>query len=133
MSFVDTRKWFENERKVMNETNDCTVVAFATVFNTEYGKAWNFLRTQVGRQSRKGLLHSLTCLIPTKLVKTRYAVGPYSRKNRITVKQFCEKHPEGRYFVCSRGHAFAIIDGVVHDFKHGPRRQIVYAFRVYLD
>lgn len=55
MSFVDTRKWFENERKVMNETNDCTVVAFATVFNTQYSKAWNSLYSY----SAEGLLNAL--------------------------------------------------------------------------
>jgi hypothetical protein len=65
--------------------------------------------------------------------RAKIKFGPYDRKNRICVSHFVKKHPVGRYYVLVRGHAFCIKDGVVHDWKYGPRRQITFAARVYLE
>lgn len=64
--------------------------------------------------------------------KSKVRKGNYSCKNRITIKEFTIKHPNGRCFVVVRGHALAIIDGVVYDHSEKPRRQIQAAWRVYL-
>lgn len=115
----------------MKETNDCTVKAWFNVFNAPYHLCHKYLKGY-GRVHRRGMTLDQIKRALNGCKKTKVVYGPYSDKNRITVTQFCKKHPVGRYYVTSRGHAFAIIDGVVHDWHHGPRRQIKFAARVYL-
>lgn len=122
---------FSESTRAMKETNDCTVKAFSVVFNTTYEKAHAHLKNYCGRQHRRGL-RSIDVL-PPSLKKTKYKVGPYSRTNRITLKNFIEKHNEGRFYVCVRGHALAVVDGVIYDYKEGLRRQVTWAMRVYLE
>lgn len=49
-----------------------------------------------------------------------------------TVTQFIKANPRGRYIVRKRGHLFAVIDGVVHNWKHGvgPRTRVTHAWVV---
>ncbi len=129
--FINIWGKYRDIRKQYNEHNDCTVVAFAEVFNTSYEKAHKHLKLHCGRVNRKGIV-SRTAL-PDSLKNTRHKVGDYSKTNRITISKFIEKHPIGRYYVVVRGHAIAIVDGVVYDGYYKPRRQITWAMRVYLD
>lgn len=116
--------------KRLNEWNDCTVKAFAKVFNTTYEKAHRHL-SMAGRPNRRGFPSKI--LLPQSLKRTKFRVGPYTRDNRIQLKKFCEKHPKGRFYVALCGHAIAIIDGVVYDHSDRPRRQVTWAMRVYLE
>ena len=109
MEFKNSADMFSQNTKVMKETNDCTVKAFAVVFDTTYEKAHAHLKHNCGRQNRKGIV-SREVLAPS-LKKTKYKVGPYSKTNRITLKNFLEKHSEGRFYVCVRGHALAVVEG----------------------
>lgn len=117
--------------KRLNEWNDCTVKAFAKVFNTTYEKAHSHLKNACSRQNKCGI-HS-SKVLPQSLKKTKHKVGPYTTANRIQLKKFCEKHPKGRYYVALCGHAIAVIDGVVYDHSDRPRRQVTWAMRVYLE
>lgn len=130
MEFKNVSDMFSANTKAMKETNDCTVKAFAVVFDTSYEKAHAHLKHNCGRQNRKGII-SREVLAPS-LKKTKYKVGPYSKANRITLKNFIEKHGEGRFYVCVRGHALAVVDGAIYDYKEGLRRQVTWAMRVYL-
>ena len=48
-----------------------------------------------------------------------------------TVANFLEAHPAGKYLVRINGHAFAVIDGGIHDlFPVGPRSRVKQAWRV---
>jgi hypothetical protein len=38
---------------------------------------------------------------------------------RPTLARFIAEHPTGRYLVIRRGHAFAVVDGRVHDWGTG--------------
>lgn len=131
MEFKNVSDMFSENTKLMKEDNDCTVKAFAVVFNTTYEKAHSHLKHHCGRQNRKGVISRE--VLPPSLKRTKYKVGPYSRANRISLKAFVEKHNEGRFYVCVRGHALAVVDGVVHDYKAGLRRQVTWAMRVYLE
>ena len=71
-------------------------------------------------------------MLAESLKKTKYKIGPYSKTNRITLKNFLDKHSEGRFYVCVRGHALAVVDGVIYDYREGLRRQVTWAMRVYL-
>lgn len=42
--------------------------------------------------------------------------NPFGAYKKPTVAQFIAQHPKGRWFVTVSGHAFAIIDGEVHDW-----------------
>lgn len=131
MSWVEYSFDLIRASKDMNEANDCTVLAWCNVFDAPYKSAHTWLK-KFGRiyrngMSRKNVEKSLSACKRAKIVN-----GPYTRKERISVSAFCKKHPVGRYYVLVSGHAFAIKDGVVHDFKHGPRRMITGATRVYL-
>jgi len=113
------------------ESNDCCVIAWATVFQCEYAKAHKYLKEVGGRAPHRGMFQKdiQRCFEGVKLHK--WVKGPYSASNKISLKKFINKHPEGRFFVVSRGHAFAVVDGVVLDYKEGLRRQVKHAWRVY--
>lgn len=131
MEFKNVADMFSTNTKNMKESNDCTVKAFAVTFNTSYEKAHVHLKKHCGRQNRKGIV-SREVIVPS-LKNTKYKVGPYTRANRITLKNFIEKHNEGRFYVCVRGHALSVVDGVIYDYKEGLRRQVTWAMRVYLE
>lgn len=53
----------------------------------------------------------------TKMVYT-YSTNPFGQYKKPTVAQFIKAYPTGRWFVATKDHAFAIIDGVVHDWPN---------------
>jgi hypothetical protein len=124
----------DSASRAKKERNDCAVKAFAIVMNTSYDRAHKHLSLQCGRQHRKHGPIQCDKVLPESLKNTKHRVGPYAWVGeKVTIKKFCDKHPIGRYFVLVRGHAIAIIDGIVYDWGDKPRRQIYWAMRVYLD
>lgn len=130
--WIDNWEQHKEIRAKYRETNDCMVVSFATVWAASYESAHNHMRTQFKRRPRKG--------VPTKTgrdramqlcPKTIMRAGPYTKEKRISLEKFCIAHPVGRYWVFVRGHALAVIDGVIHDHSHKPRRMVQTAYRVY--
>lgn len=111
----------------------CTVVAFTKVFDTTYDKAYNFIKSSCGRVRGVGLTRKQIDKVFDNVKKNKWVKGEYSNNNRITINQFTKKHPNGRFYCIVRGHAIAIIDGVVYDYKEAGRRQIQTAYRVYLE
>lgn len=109
----------------------CCVVALMKVMDCSYDKAYKWCRDKGGRLKGRGMLLSEIDKMFEAMSNTPYRKGPYSKVQRITINQFIKKHPEGRFFCANRGHAFAIIDGVLYDHTTKPRRQIYYAVRVY--
>jgi hypothetical protein len=125
---------YQYTRKNYKESNDCTVVAFAESFNTTYEKAHFFLKHHIGRKNGRGLYLEEIQKIKTVCQKTKIRFGPYTEQNRTTLKKFCINHPVGRYFVVVRGHALAVINGVVYDGEDTPRlnRQVQFAMRIHV-
>lgn len=115
----------------MREGSDCTVLAWCNVFDAPYVNSHAWLKKH-GRRDRHGMSRKNVERAFAACKRVKVVNGPYSQKDRISVAAFCKKHPVGRYYVLVSGHAFAIKDGIVHDYKHGPRRQITGATRVYL-
>lgn len=128
---VNTYDCFRKESKSFNEHNDCTVISFATVWGCSYEQAHTHLKMAGGRQNRHALPWAACRSVATWCPKTLIKAGPYTHKNRITLKEFCKQHPVGRYWVGVSGHALAVIDGVIYDHSYKPRRQVLMAFRVY--
>lgn len=115
----------------MKEARDCTVFAWCNTFDAPYASSHRYLQIH-GRRNKRGMLLREVKAALMACKKAKIKIGPYDKKNRLSVSAFCKKHPVGRYYVCVAGHAFCIKDGVVHDWKHGPRRLVNFACRVYL-
>ncbi|QGK90348.1 hypothetical protein QE345_gp041 [Pseudomonas phage vB_PA45_GUMS] len=48
-----------------------------------------------------------------------------------TLRQFAEENPEGRFWIAVKGHAIAIIDGVLYDHTNDKRRTIWHCWQVW--
>ena len=61
-----------------------------------------------------------------------YPLGIYT-DNLGTVSRFVREHPTGRWYIVTKGHAMAVIDGVLVDSAaEGPnRRRLLAAYEVY--
>lgn len=130
--WIDNWEQFKEIRKKYRETRDCMVVSFATIWNTSYEAAHNHMRTQFMRKPRKGVPYKTGREEAMKRCpKTIMREGPYTDHNKISLGNFCKAHPTGRYWVFVKGHALAVIDGVVHDHSDKPRRMVQKAYRVY--
>lgn len=115
--------------KSIREDNCCTVKALAVVTGEPLDKCFEFMRLN-GRITRRGMT---THQIKEALSKSKKYTFVYRNFEKpITINQFCKQYPVGSYYVCVRGHAFSIIDGVVYDFIDKPLRRIRNAWRVYV-
>jgi hypothetical protein len=116
------------------EHNDCTVRALAIWAGVSYGEAHGLMATRCARQPRKGawphgVLVELGARVKIDQPPT-YRSGITGRlPSRMTVGRFARENPRGRFFVLVRGHALAIIDGVIFDWYAKPKRAIVAAWQ----
>lgn len=103
-------------REALNETNDCTVVSLAVITGSGYESA-HVTMSLGGRKHREGRwMHKAAAIRGMDMVRG------LDRDSGVTLNQFTQAHPRGRYWVEVSGHALAVIDGVVHDHSHRPRR-----------
>lgn len=135
-----------------SETNDCVVRAFMMTLDLPYDKAHQFVADKFKREFRKG---TYTCRYLSNVVgrqKNGYKmtlmgyhpsrvfgdrkklVNPkYKKETGYTVKSFMEQHPVGRYFIIVKGHALALVDGVLYgnysEQFDGFRRQVQYVIQ----
>lgn len=118
-----------------NESNDCAVRALSHAFNVPYTYAHAAMAAG-GRKQCKG-----TSIITIHQVVTRehngkrgvametIGIGP--GKRQVSIATFCKYHPQGSFYCIVRGHAFAVVDGVVHDaFVNKAGRRIYKAYRI---
>tara|TARA_Y100000588_G_scaffold170332_2_gene184166 strand:- start:649 stop:1080 length:432 start_codon:yes stop_codon:yes gene_type:complete len=126
-SELDERVKYREETR---DTNFCTVLALHCVTGVSM-KDCNTYLGKFGRVFKKGMLINQIEEALSSTSKFFFKKGEYSNVNRITLKRFTEKHPEGRYYILVRGHALSVIDGVVYDYEDKPRRQVTRAWRCY--
>lgn len=115
----------------LNEHNDCVVRAFSLAGNLPYTRVHAVLAKH-GRKRRGHTEYhvSITAqeeLFPhTKFRSTAQIAygGTYNIIQSPTTVAFTKAHPVGRYICFTRTHAFALIDGVVHDWKSCPRARV---------
>ena len=57
----------------------------------------------------------------------------YKKETGYTVKSFMEQHPKGNYFMIVKGHALALVDGILYgnsdEQYNGFRRQVHYVIK----
>lgn len=97
------------------DCGDCTVRALANAISCLWLDAFDFLMVKAradysvpedGPGFRKWLIEGGAVWTHCKAEKG---------KKRITVLQFAETHPKGRYVVTIAGHETAVVDGVILD------------------
>jgi hypothetical protein len=116
---------YRTEIAALNETNSCTIITLANVTGISYNDAHK-IGADAGRIARKGFY---TEKLTAHALKFGHVFRPIPNFSRMTIAAFCEKYPTGRFYVRKRGHAFAIINGVVHDngVVEGKGRTIINA------
>ncbi len=112
-------------------TGCCTVYTWSVVFGKPFHICEEYL-SRFGYREKKGMSVKEIDSAFGHVSKHPVAKGCYNPNNRTTINKFVKDHPKGRFYCVVRGHAFAIIDGVVYDHSKKPRRQIQHAWRVYL-
>lgn len=97
------------------ERNDCAVRAYAIYSGTSYTTSHSIF-TKSGRKRGKG----------TSLATLDRVLGEDARFNcRMTLSALRRLHPTGSVYAVKRGHAFAMVNGVVHDtWKVGEKVQV---------
>jgi hypothetical protein len=99
---------------------DCTVRALATVAEITYALAEEIAADGGRRRGRK--VKSENVIAAAKARGVRFRKIRFSAR---TLGKFIRQHPVGRFYVRKRGHAFAVIDGTVHDSKESSLGCIV--------
>lgn len=108
-----------------HEKNDCVVLAISVACCLPYGAAHAEMK-QHGRKDR----HKTKLATYLKTVGNRianYDLVPMPLASPSTIKQTVLKYPNGRYLVRTKGHLFAVVNGVIFDSgeKHeGVKRRV---------
>lgn len=115
------------KRGMVWDTADCTVRALANAISCLWVDAFDYLTTKAradysvpndGPGFRKWLIEGGAVWNHCKAVKG---------KKRMTVLQFAETHPKGRYVVTIASHETACVDGVILDaFNCGSSAVVGY-------
>ena len=91
---------------------------------SSYAESHSILK-DAGRKDRHGVRFDTVL----KIIGWRYRL---KRRNDTdtTLRGFVEAHPTGRYIVLERGHALALVDGVIHDnLSPTPRSKVRAAWQ----
>jgi hypothetical protein len=138
-----------------DEKKDCTVRALVNAGNLSYEQAHKIMAEE-GREyggfgrvfagilnaHKKNLLDFKHVELRVYQKKFNRHPGFVGRDNKAimwyrwtgpTIKQFISEHSKGRYIVTIKRHAFAIIDGAIHDlFKQHAGATVLSAWEIIL-
>lgn len=107
------------------DRNDCCVRALSVAANLPYEQC-HALMAKHGRKNGKGTPYATSDAVHAELgheVTRHRGLGP-------TLAQFIRANPKGRFVVHRKWHAFALVDGVVHDWyrsRTGSRSRVYYS------
>ena len=146
----------EESSLAKKERNDCVVRAFMFALGVSYESAHKWVKKYLKREDRKGTY--TTQYVKNIIGKTKnhnrislYGVAPkyrigrlekskkltnknYKKSANYTVKAFMENHPQGKYVIIVRGHALALVDGVLYgnpeEQYKGFKRYIRFVIKV---
>lgn len=104
------------------EKNDCAVRALAVFTGNPYAECHAKLKS-LGRKQFKGT----SIAVIKSALKDFPCTTVWSSGTRMTLGAVTRKFPTGKVYLVKHGHAFAMIDGVVHDsFRVGSKSIINY-------
>lgn len=127
LPYKDTHSLVEHGVSKYKERNDCTVRALAAAMNISYDNAHDHM-AKYGRKHRHGMYTGAICNALRAL--DWEVIDPFDLMNQvlgrdygqITINQLLKHRQKGRMYVLTRGHALAVVDGVVHD-SHAPSKR----------
>jgi hypothetical protein len=95
-------------RTIESESNDCAVRALSIACDIPYHEAHSRF-SKVGRKPNKGVsVDMLSRVLGDRPIGSDWL--------SYTLSRFCALKPKGRFLVLKRNHAFAVVNGVVHDW-----------------
>ncbi len=96
------------------DKNDCSIRSLATATGCTYEQA-SAVFSAAGRRLKKGTdLETSERVYEEWLGMTRIEEARDCR-----LRDFMAAFPRGKYIVHRRGHAFAVVDGILHDWERG--------------
>jgi hypothetical protein len=95
------------------EKNDCCVRAIAVSTGLSYSESHELLKHYGRRDRRKFKFVNWICSM--RDINGRVPVPVTVSIGAKTTGQFLKMKVSGRFIVRTRGHVFAVIDGVIHD------------------
>ena len=98
------------------DNNDCSVRALAVATGVPYAVA-SVAYSVLGRRLGKGTLVTLSERLHIEIL----GMVPVAAVEGMDLETFLHVVPKGRFVVHKPGHAFAVIDGVVHDWENTTR------------
>jgi len=110
----------------IKDNNNCTICALSTSAGIPYNEAFEIGKA-AGRKTGRGF-HTEKLALTAK----KHGISLRKMKHKpITIQKFLERYPTGRYLVRRRGHAFAIIDGIIYDhLTNTPLQRITDSWKV---
>lgn len=118
----------------ITDKNNCTVCALSNVSGITYHEA-HMITQAAGRKMRKGFktVKLMNHIFDNQSNYGLMFVCIMNKDNGskpISVARFIQENPTGRFYVRRSGHAFAIINGVVHDhLTNKPLQRITHAWQ----
>ena len=111
-----------------HESRDCAVRALAISADISYTQAHALLKAE-GRKDRRGTKFSMS---DRALKNSGAKVEHIQHGAGLTLRYATLRYNSGRYYVTVRGHALALIDGVIHDAGEiaGPRCRVLRIYHV---
>jgi len=112
-----------------HEKRDCTVRALSAAAGLPYIEAHGIMRSY-GRKDRYGVYMSEVLGAMKAAPINGFIITPIGDTG-ITLKRYIESYCQaGRFLLLIRGHALAVLDGVIHDLgKPKPRARVLNAYR----
>ena len=115
------------------ERSDCTVRALVKTAGLAYDDAWKWIAIKMKRRPRRGPTHrnAVNAMNNTQQINGK-KVKPLGHgrtcrllngvERKMSLKTFCQHNPVGTFYVLVRGHALAVIDGVITDHSKAGKR-----------
>jgi len=120
---------------------DCVIKALSYSGNITYEESYNILKS-LGRKDNCGTVFSKfkyngitynsrrsNAINPQQMFKLA-GLNAKQVARSGSVNKIIKKYPYGRFFCVKRGHAFALIDGIICDNQTSPYSHINFAWRL---
>lgn len=115
-----------NPRDIIGESRDCVVRASTIATGSTYQDMHSKYKA-AGRRDKRGT----PVFLIDEVLPHKQAIKADYRHLAWTLSKFISIYGKGRWVLCNRNHAWAVVDGVVHDTAPvGARTRVLWAWRV---
>jgi hypothetical protein len=109
----------------IEDTNNCTIRAFAIAFGVSYKDAHN-IGSLAGRPKGQGYW-----MYRIMDMARQHGYNSIEKNGHGTLGAFLKKNNKGRFICVRRGHAFAVVDGKIYDNVPNPHNcKLIRVFKV---